>query len=142
MLTDTAVRNVKAKGRPYKITDGGGLYLLVKPAGKYWRLNYRFADKQQTLALGVYPSVSLAEARRKRDEAKALLAKGINPSIAKAIKKQTDQYAAENTFKAVALEWHVKQAATWAESTAHNIKRYLEKDIFPWLGNRVIKGHL
>lgn len=139
MLTDTAVRNAKHAEKPYKIADSGGLYLLVKSTGKYWRMNYRFAGKQKTLSIGVYPTISLAEARKKCDQARKQLINDIDPSITKAINKQVSQYAAANTFKAVALEWHLKNTSTWAESTAHNIKRYLEKDIFPWLGNRVIK---
>jgi len=139
MLTNTAVHNVKPKDKPFKISDSGGLYLLVKSAGKYWRMNYRFAGKQKSLAIGVYPAVSLIDARKKRDEARALLAKDADPSLAKAINKQIAQYDTENTFKAIALEWHAKNAGAWAETTAENIKRYLEKDIFPWLGNRLIK---
>ena len=132
MLTDVTVRQAKAKELPYKISDSGGLYLLVKPTGKYWRMNYRFAGKQKTLAIGVYPTISLIHARKKRDEARALLAKDIDPSLTKAINKQIVRTAAENTFKVVALEWHAKTSKTWAETTATNIKRYLEKDIFPW----------
>ena len=139
MLTDIAVRNAKPSEKPFKISDSGGLYLLVNSTGKYWRMNYRFAGKQKTLALGVYPKVSLVEARKKRDEAKEHLAKDIDPAITKAIRKQAMLHASENTFKAVALEWYAKTSKSWAESTANNIKRYLEKDIFPWLGNCTIK---
>lgn len=139
MLTDTAVRNAKAKEKPFKISDSGGLYLLVKPSGKYWRMDYRYAEKRKTLAVGVYPAISLAIARAKRDEARRLLAQDTDPAIVKAVNKQTKQSAAGNTFKAIALEWHTKTSATWAASTAHNVKRYLEKDLFPWLGNRAIK---
>ena len=139
MLTDTAVRNAKPRDKFYKVSDSGGLYLLVKSTGKYWRMDYRFVGKRKTLAIGVYPAVSLVAARKKRDEARELLAKDIDPSLTKAINKQIVRTAAENTFKAVALEWHAKTSKTWAKTTATNIKRYLEKDIFPWLGNRVIK---
>lgn len=139
MLTDIAVRNAKPSEKPFKISDSGGLYLLVNSTGKYWRMNYRFAGKQKTLAMGVYPKVSLVEARKKRDEAKEHLAKDIDPAITKAIRKQAMLHASENTFKAVALEWYAKTSKSWAESTANNIKRYLEKDIFPWLGNCAIK---
>ena len=139
MLTDTAIRNAKPRDKFYKVSDSGGLYLLVKSTGKYWRMDYRFVGKRKTLAIGVYPAVSLVAARKKRDEARELLAKDIDPSLTKAINKQIVRTAAENTFKAVALEWHAKTSKTWAETTATNIKRYLEKDIFPWLGNRVIK---
>jgi integrase len=139
MLTDTAVRNAKPRDKPYKISDSAGLYLLVRSTGKYWRMDYRFAGKRKTLALGVYPGVSLSAARKKRDEAKEHLAKDTDPSLIKAIKKQVAHHAAENTFQAIAMEWHAKNIHTWAASTAHNIKRYLEKDIFPWLGNRAIQ---
>lgn len=77
MLTDVAIRQARAKDKPYKISDSGGLYLLVKSAGKYWRMNYRFAGKQKTFAIGVYPLVSLVAARKERDEARELLAKDI-----------------------------------------------------------------
>ena len=73
MLTDTAIRNAKPKDKPYKMADSGGLYLLVKSAGKYWRMHYRYADKRKTLAIGVYPTVNLLSARKKRDEARDLL---------------------------------------------------------------------
>ena len=139
MLTDITVRQAKSRDKPYKISDSGGLYLLIKPTGKYWRMNYRFAGKQRTLAIGVYPTVSLVEARKKRDTAKEHLANDTDPALIKAINKEAKLHTAENTFKAIALEWHTKHIHTWVASTAHNIKRYLEKDIFPWLGNRLIK---
>ena len=139
MLTDVAARQAKPKDKPYKLSDSGGLYLLVNSIGKYWRMDYRFAGKRKTLSIGVYPKISLVDARKKRDDAKDQLANDIDPGITKAVRKQVLLHASENTFKAVALEWHAKTSKTWAESTANNIKRYLEKDIFPWLGNRVIK---
>ncbi|SFM91135.1 tyrosine-type recombinase/integrase [Nitrosomonas communis] len=118
MLTDTAIRNAKPKDKPYKMADSGGLYLLVKSAGKYWRMHYRYADKRKTLAIGVYPTVNLLSARKKRDEARDLLIKEIDPVLVKAISKQVKKYAHENTFQTIALEWHAKQSATWAESTS------------------------
>jgi len=133
MLTDTAIRNAKPRDKFYKLSDSAGLYLLVKSTGKYWRMDYRFVGKRKTLVIGVYPAVSLVDARKKRDHVRELLAKDIDPSIAKAINKQIVRTAAENTFKAVELEWHAKTSKTWAETTSSNIKRYLEKDIFPWL---------
>ena len=139
MLTDTATRQAKPKDKPYKLSDSGGLYLLVNTTGKYWRLNYRFAGKQKTLALGVYPTISLIEARKRRDQAKVLLANDVDPSVTKALNKQAAYTAAKNTFQAIGLEWFAKNKDTWAESTAKNIFRLLEKDIFPWLGNRPIK---
>ncbi|PTN12470.1 tyrosine-type recombinase/integrase [Nitrosomonas aestuarii] len=139
MLTDITVSQTKSRHKPYKVSDSGGLYLLIKSTGKCWRMNYRFAGKQKTLAVGVYPTVSLVEARKKRDTAKDHLAKDTDPSLRKAIRKQATLHVAENTFQAIALEWHTKHIHTWAASTAHSIKRYLEKDIFPCLGNRLIK---
>src|SRR6478672_4021920 len=102
MLTDTRVRNAKAAHRPTKLSDAGGLHLLIQPHGsKLWRLAYRFAGKQKTLAIGVYPTVSLEEARRHRDEAKKLLARSIDPSV----QRKADKYAGkEGTFRVVAEE--------------------------------------
>jgi len=139
MLTDTAIRNAKPRDKFYKLSDRAGLYLLVKSSSKYWRMDYRFMGKRKTLAIGVYPAVSLVDARKKSDQARELLANDIDPSRYKVINKQIGRTDAENTFKAVALEWYAKTSKTWAETTAGNIKRYLEKDIFPWLGNRAIK---
>ena len=83
-LTDTAVRKAKLLAKPYKMTDGGGMYLFVHSnGGKYWRMDYRFAGKQKTLALGVYPDVSLADARDRKDEARAMLRRNSDPAIAK-----------------------------------------------------------
>lgn len=138
MLTDTAIRNAKPKAKPYKLTDGLGMFLLVNAAGKYWRMNYRYLGKQKTLAIGVYPDISLADARKKRDEARRLIAQGHDPSEEKRRAKLSSQANQQNTFQAVALEWHGKQSNTWAETTARNIRRSMELDIFPWLGNRPI----
>ena len=124
MLIDTAVRNAKPKYKPCKIIDSDGLYLRVKFTGKYWRMDCRFACKRKALAIGIYLAVSLIEARRILEDARKLLAEGVDPAIVKAINKQTRQYAAENTFKAIAIEWHTKTSSTWAKSTAHNIKQY------------------
>ena len=100
-LTDTVIRNVKSREKPFKLSDGGGLHLLITPTGgKLWRFAYRFAGKQKTLALGAYPSVTLAEARDGRDTARKHLAAGIDPSI----KRKLDKQAGGNTFHAVAKE--------------------------------------
>jgi integrase len=138
-LTDTAVRNAKPGEKPYKLTHGKGLYLLVNATGKYWRLDYRFAGKRKTLALGVYPDVSLATARERRDAARKLLANETDPSVVMAVNKRARLQAAENTFEAVAGEWYAKKLPTWAPTTAQKVLRQLEKDIFPWIGNRPIK---
>lgn len=123
-----------------KLTDGGGLYLQVTSAGKYWRMNYRFGGKQRTLSLGVYPQVSLKEARDKRDEAKKLLERNIDPSQ----KKQSDRRKAglasgEESFEAVAKEWFSKQTVKWVPTTIKNTQARLEKHIFPWIGSLPLK---
>lgn len=95
MRTDTAGRQAKPKYKPYKMGDSGRLYLLVKSNGKYWRVDYRYAGKRKALAIGVYPQVSLINARRKRNEAKEHLSNDTDPSLIKAIKKETVRYADE-----------------------------------------------
>jgi len=105
-LTENEVKKAKPTDKPYKIADGGGMYLLVKPTGgKYWHLAYRFNNKQKLLALGVYPDVSLKEARIKREAARKLLQKGTDPSEAKKEEKRLSILQAENTFEAIANEW-------------------------------------
>ncbi|MCA7966629.1 phage integrase central domain-containing protein [Burkholderia cenocepacia] len=138
-LTDTTIRNTKPAEKPIKLFDGGGLFLLVTPAGqRYWRLKYRAAGKEKLLALGVYPEVTLATARRKRDEAREKLAAGIDPSEAKKAEKRTVRLNAENSFEAVAREWHAKYAPTWSESHGDRILRRLEVDAFPWIGGKPV----
>ncbi|AOR59618.1 Arm DNA-binding domain-containing protein [Pectobacterium parmentieri] len=105
-LTDVKVRSAKPEDKAYKLTDGEGMHLMVHPNGsKYWRLQYRFAGKQKTLALGVYPEITLSEARQRRDEAKRQIATGTDPSEQKKVDKQLRQTLVDNTFKAIALEW-------------------------------------
>ena len=104
-LTDTAVRNAKRREKPQKLGDGGGLHLLVNPDGaRYWRLAYRYRGRQKTLALGVYPIVSLADARMARDAAKQLLARDIDPSQARKEQKRAARLSADNSFEIVARE--------------------------------------
>jgi hypothetical protein len=112
-LTDTFVKQVKHTGAAAgdKYSDGGGMYLLVTKAGKYWRLNYRFGGKQKTLALGVYNAVSLAKARKRREEARELLADGVDPSDAKRSDTAAKAKSAVHTFEAVARQWLSKTAA-------------------------------
>ena len=139
-LTDTFVRNIKPTSAPAgdKHSDGQGLYLHVKQAGKYWRMNYRFGGKQKTLALGVYPDVSLADARERRNKARKLLANDIDPGVAKREAKQAKADAAANTFEAVARDWLDKTAAKRAAITQLKVKTWLEKDAFPFIGNMPI----
>lgn len=135
-LTDTFVRQVKHSGAPAgdKHTDGQGLFLLVKSGGKYWRMSYRYTGRQKTLALGVYPAVSLAKARQRRDKARELLADGIDPGQAKRDDKQAKAIAAAHTFEAVARTWLTKTAANRAASTQEKVTTWLEKHVFPSIG--------
>jgi integrase len=139
-LTDTFVKNVKHTGAASgdKYTDGRAMYLLVNAVGKYWRMNYRFADKRKTLALGVYPDVGLAKARARRDKAREQLADGIDPATAKREEKQAQADAAANTFEAVARGWLTKTASKRAEVTQSRITTLLEKDVFPFIGSMPI----
>jgi len=139
-LTDTFIKNAKPNdtGAGVKHTDGGGMYLLIKSAGKYWRMGYRFAGKQKTLALGVYPAVSLAKARQRREAARELLAEGIDPSAAKSQEKQARAAAAVNTFEAVAREWLMKTATERMATTQSKITTWLEKDVIPYIGKMPI----
>jgi integrase len=134
-LTDMQPRTAKPKAKPYKLTDGGGLYLLIKPDGaKYWRMGYRVAGTERLLAFGKYPEVSLAEARNKRAAARKLLNDGIDPSQHKKDNDRLKNDAYANTFEKLAREWHTNKLATWRETTARDTLRRLEIDIFPEIG--------
>jgi integrase len=138
-LTNTALRTLKGRDKPYKISDGGGLFVLVNPDGKrFWRLAYRYRGKQKTLAFGVYPTVSLAAARQGREAAKAQLAQGIDPSQTRQLEKRAAKTATQNSFEAVAREWHEKQSTRLTTKYARLVLRRLELDIFPHLGVRPI----
>jgi len=133
-LTATTIKTCKPKDKAYKLTDGGGLYLLVSPSGgKWWRFDYRFQSKRKTLSMGVYPAISLKDARDRRDEAKKQLANGIDPAMVR--KSQKHQQSQPNTFEAVAREWHDKFKLGWSDTHASRLLRLLERDIFPWLGS-------
>ena len=139
MLTDTAVRNAKPLSKPYKLFDGRGLYLIVNPAGgKWWRLRYSFGGKEKLLALGVYPVVTLAGARHKRDEARKQIAERIDPSAHRKAVKAHRAGLAANTFELIGREWFAKTAPTLAASTQAKLLRFLDMDVFPWIGNRPI----
>ncbi len=138
-LIDTRIRNAKPATKPYKLSDGGGMYMLVTPDGaQYWRMDYRFASKRRTLALGVYPTVTLASARARRDAARALLANDIDPSAEKKANKRAAKIASENTFEAIAREWITNQRGRLAPRYCALLLARLEGDIFPQLGSRPI----
>lgn len=133
--TDPEIKKAKPADKPYKLADGGGLFVLVTPAGgKLWRLKYRFGGKEKLLALGVYPDVTLARAREKREEAKRQLADGIDPGVAKQEAKRAAQEASANSFESVAREWHKQKARRWAAGTADKALVHLESYVFPEIG--------
>lgn len=138
-LTDTAVRNIKPGVRPIKLFDERGLYLEVSPSGgKWWRLKYRFDNKEKRISLGVYPDVSLKDARDRRDEARKLLANGVDPSENRKAIKSTRMDRAANSFEVVGREWFAKYSPTWASNHGDRTIRRFERDIFPWIGSKPI----
>ncbi|MBE0620381.1 MAG: integrase arm-type DNA-binding domain-containing protein [Burkholderiales bacterium] len=138
-LTDTQCKTAKKAAKPYKLSDEKGLFLFVTPAGgKLWRLKYRFNSKEKLLSFGAYPDVRLARAREKRDEARRLLAEGIDPAENRKIQKAAITERSANSFEAVAREWFAKFKPGWAPSHSEKIINRLENDLFPWLGDRPI----
>ena len=138
-LTDVKVKTAKPKEKPYKLADGGGMYLLINANGsKYWRMKYRFAGKEKMLSIGVYPDVSLADAREKRSEARKILTAGGDPGEVKKEEKVAQQMSLKNTFEAVAREWHQTKADRWSLRYRDEIIDTFEKDIFPYIGKRPI----
>jgi integrase len=138
-LNARQVDAAKPREKAYKLTDGAGLYLEVVPSGsRYWRMKYRFNGKEKRMAFGVYPAVSLAQARALRDEAKKKLAEGIDPSFAKKEEKLVRDVQLNNTFQAVALEWHGTKVSRWSEGYASDIIEAFNKDIFPYIGQQPV----
>lgn len=138
-LTDTAIRNAKPQTKPYKMADGGGLFLLVTLAGgKWWRFKYRFEGKEKLLSLGTYPDVGLKEARIKHADARKLLASEVDPSETRKATKTAKEGSAANSFEVVAREWFAKHKHSWADSHSEKIINRLENDVFPWLGKKPI----
>jgi integrase len=131
MLTDTQLRNVRPSDSPRRLSDGGGLYLQIDPSGgRYWRFNYRFGGKQKTLALGVYPDVSLAKARSRLQQAREQIADGADPSVKKR--------AHGKTFEVVAREWYERWASDRNGRHAQYVLRRLEVDVFPRIGSQLV----
>lgn len=139
MLTDAQCRNAKCPPdkKQARFSDSGGMYLQVSPAGsKRWFLKYRVAGVEKQLALGSYPDVSLTVARKARDAAKLIKSEGRDPVQVRKIEKLKATRTDGDTFKAVALEWYAKQAPQWSEAHAERSLRQLERDLFPWIGER------
>ncbi len=139
-LTNIACKNALPKDKPYKISDGGGVYLYVMPNGsKYWHFRYRYAGKEKRLALGVYPEISLQIARDKRLSARRLINEGIDPGLEKKRKKFQRQLDANNTFKLIAEEWIEHNLGTWSKNHAETVRRRLTVDVYPKIGTMPIK---
>ena len=143
MVTASDVAGAKPKAKPYKVADERGLFLLVQPnGGKWWRLKYRRPDtgKENLLSLGVYPDVSLKQARERRDAARKLLAEGMDPGAQRQADKAAQQAAATNTFEAIAREFIERRLASKAESHRSKVQRRLELYVFPYLGKRAVSA--
>jgi hypothetical protein len=132
MLSELQVRRAVAREKPYKLTDGAGMYLLVNAVGRYWRLDYRFEGKRKTMSLGVYPAVSLVEARARRDDARKTLGDGRDPCAEASVKK------VGSTLRVIAEEWFERRSPGWAPSHASKVRIRLDNDLLPWLGDKEI----
>jgi integrase len=140
-LNDTAIRNAKPKAAPYKLSDGGGLFLLVNTNGsKWWRHSYRFDGKQKTISLGVYPEVSLKDARAKHAEARKKLAQGTNPSVDRKLEKFARLEDSKNSFELLARDWVTTQLRSLTQSHRDRTLKRFEHYLFPWIGNQPIKS--
>jgi integrase len=138
-LTTTAIKNCKAGDKARRMYDERGLYLEVAASGgRWWRFAYRFAGKRKLISLGVFPDVSLAEARERRDTARKLIAGGVDPSMQRKAAKREAAGQAANTFETVAREWYAKQAKVWVSHHARDVLRRLEANLFPDLGSQPI----
>lgn len=138
-LTDIAIRSAKPKNKAYRLSDAGSLYLEVSPSGgKLWRFKYRFNDREKRLALGVYPTITLKDARERRDDAKRLLAANIDPGAAKKAAKHSRAGCEANSFEVVAREWHSQRSASWVANHGNRVLKRLEADLFPFVGRTPI----
>lgn len=140
-LTDIKIRQAKPKDKSYKLSDSHGLYLEIAPAGgKWWRYKYRIDNKEKRISLGVYPQVSLKEARDLLDEARKLVSNGVDPSTHRKATKAARAESISNSFEVVAREWFGKNSGNWVQSHSEKIIRRLERDAFPYIGALPIAG--
>ena len=138
-LTDKMIKNAQPSDKTRKLFDGGGMYLEVAPSGgKWWRLKYRFGGKEKRLSLGIYPDISLKDARERRDAARKLLANDVDPSEHRKAAKSAKAKLTGDSFEVIAREWYAKFSPGWADSHSTRIIRRLERDVFPWLGDKAI----
>ena len=138
-LTVLAVRNAQPREKAYRIAAGRGLYLQVMPSGaKYWRHKYRFLDKQMMISHGVFPDVSLAQAREARDEARRLLSSGVDPSSQRSSSRQSARAESATSLRAVFHEWFELRKDDWSDTYAERIRTAVERDVLPFLGDRAI----
>jgi integrase len=138
-LTDIAIRHAKPSDKSTKLSDGGGLYLLLKPSGsRWWRLDYRYGGKRKTISMGVYPDVGLKEARNRRDEARKLLASDVDPGENRKAIKAAKAERGANSFETITREWFARNSGTWNASHGDRTIRRFERDLFPWIGSKPI----
>ncbi|ENO1078634.1 MULTISPECIES: tyrosine-type recombinase/integrase [Enterobacter] len=138
-LNDMQIRRAKPEDKPYTLGDGQDLSLLIEPNGsKSWRFRYRYAGKPKMISLGVYPTITLADARSRRDEARKLVAEGKNPSEVRKDQKLALQTDSENSFEKIAREWHQLKSAKWSVGYASDIMEAFKNDIFPYVGTRPV----
>lgn len=138
-LNDMQIRRAKPEAKAYTLGDGLGLSLLIEPNGsKSWRFRYRFAGKPKMISLGVYPTITLADARSRRDDARKLVAEGKNPSEVRKEQKIALQTESESSFEKIATEWHQMKSAKWSEGYASDIMEAFQNDIFPYVGTRPV----
>lgn len=134
-LSDTKVRNAKGKAKPYKMSDGGGLYLLINPnSRKYWRMKYRFLNQERLESFGVYPDISLADARERRDALRKLKAKGIDPREYKREQEEEALRESGQCFEIIARDWHATRLSKWSAYYAKQVMQRMEADLFPRIG--------
>ena len=139
-LTDLQLRNAKPSDRPYKMADGGGLYMEVRPTGKkLWRYRYRIAGKENIYAIGEYPRVTLSAARAERDEAKDAVRQGLHPAHLREAERQQNITESANTFQAIALEFAEQKARTWSETYQDQFRRAMEQNVYPYIGTIPIR---